>query len=200
MEQLTDIMEKLSKFGYIKILPNALSKDFCNRLIKVADSKNWEAALITYGEDQVYEPELRKCSRVMTFRKKITDFIWKLIKPKVEDFGCDWFKGHDTSINPMLRFLKYEAGEYFKSHYDGQYVDEHGNISLITIQIYLNDDFEGGNTIFYDPEDQDDILYRYKPSTGDIILFSQSAFLHSGEEVRSGTKYCVRTEVMVSGF
>ncbi len=177
-------MHRLKEHGFVKLLPGALSPTFCNDLINSVET--WTPALINDNGDQVVDLSIRKCSRFMVKNAQITDHIWQIIKDEVK-FG---------TINPMLRFLKYEVGDYFKPHYDSDYVDENGKTSKITIQIYLNEEFEGGETIFYNPENEDHILYRHKPKTGDILLFEQEAFLHSGDKITFGTKYCVRTEMM----
>ena len=46
-----------------------------------------------------------------------------------------------------LLFYKYNIGEYFKEHYDGDKIDGNKK-SFFTLLIYLNDDFEGGETNF----------------------------------------------------
>ena len=49
-----------------------------------------------------------------------------------------------------MRIVKYEDGGHFEVHKDGTFVVNDDVRSVFTLQIYLNDDFEGGNTIFYD--------------------------------------------------
>jgi len=55
--------------------------------------------------------------------------------------------------------------------------------------VYLNDDFEGGDTVFPD----DDRTVR--PEIGKAILFSPQ-LRHGADAVISGTKYILRTEVL----
>jgi hypothetical protein len=47
-----------------------------------------------------------------------------------------------------LRFLRYDPGQYFKPHCDGSYMRDNGECSYITVQLYLNEGFKGGNTTF----------------------------------------------------
>jgi hypothetical protein len=53
--------------------------------------------------------------------------------------------------------------------------------------IYLNDDFEGGETTF--PE------FLIRPEQGMALIFNHDVY-HSGREVTRGTKYVLRTDVM----
>jgi len=62
--------------------------------------------------------------------------------------------------------------------------------------IYLNDDFEGGSTIFQ-VESLPGGLLRVAPKTGMALLFRHDdVLLHSGELVTRGKKYVLRTDVM----
>lgn len=55
------------------------------------------------------------------------------------------------SINERLRFLKYdEPGNNFVKHCDGSFPRNTYEKSVITIQFYLNEDMEGGETTFFD--------------------------------------------------
>ena len=46
----------------------------------------------------------------------------------------------DVLLYYRLRFLRYDAGQYFKPHFDGSYVREDGREkSFITIHLYLNE-------------------------------------------------------------
>jgi prolyl 4-hydroxylase len=56
--------------------------------------------------------------------------------------------------------------------------------------IYLNEGFEGGETIFFvEPE----VVIRPRTGAG---LFFQHPIIHEGAMVTSGTKYAVRTDLM----
>jgi len=74
--------------------------------------------------------------------------------------------------------------------------------SYFTLHLYLNDAvgkdgkqlLEGGTTAFYswDLEQRIDIV----PQCGRVLLFQQRDLTHSGDDVVSGTKYTLRTDVM----
>ena len=54
--------------------------------------------------------------------------------------------------------------------------------------IYLNEDFEGGQTSFVDGD--------VKPKTGLAAFMTQNNYLHEAREAKNGSKYVLRTDVM----
>ena len=64
--------------------------------------------------------------------------------------------------------------------------------SFATILIYLNGNFEGGRTIFYDENTH--ITSIVVPSPGKAVLLKQDVY-HEGESVIFGTKYVLRNDV-----
>jgi hypothetical protein len=78
--------------------------------------------------------------------------------------------------------------------------------SLFTFLIYLNDEFEGGETTFFLPSAREGSMNAYpvKPIQGSIALFphgeTEGSLLHEGTGVRKGdqpsAKYVIRTDVL----
>jgi hypothetical protein len=123
-----------------------------------------------------------------------------------------------TRLNERMRFLKYVGGEYFKgmslhlqncklltlaAHCDGTYETPDGKErSYFTLHLYLNDaedsrdqePLKGGATTFhsYDMQRRLDVMPKY----GRVLLFQHRFLLHSGDDVVSGTKYTMRTDIM----
>lgn len=68
----------------------------------------------------------------------------------------------------------------------------------MTLMLYLNHgdkvDFGGGRTLFLSKFDGQ-MLHAVIPKPGRVLIFDHSIY-HEGEEVSSGTKICVRTDVM----
>jgi hypothetical protein len=88
-----------------------------------------------------------------------------------------------------LRIYRYEPGQHFGLHQDQAYAGPDGSRSLLTLMVYLNDDFEGGDTDF--PEQET----RVVPKTGTALWF-QHMLLHSGTRVVRGVKYVLRSDVL----
>ncbi|CAF5129734.1 unnamed protein product, partial [Rotaria sp. Silwood1] len=61
------------------------------------------------------------------------------------------FRNSDRlGLNERLRFLRYDPGQYFEPHMDGEFHRNDGSNeqSFITIQLYLNEGYKGGATTF----------------------------------------------------
>jgi predicted 2-oxoglutarate/Fe(II)-dependent dioxygenase YbiX len=80
--------------------------------------------------------------------------------------------------------LRYSVGEQYGFHYDGGT----GSKRSISVLIYLNDDYEGGELEF------PNFKLKIKPKAGTLILFpSNYAYGHIAHPVTSGTKYVIVT-------
>lgn len=121
-----------------------------------------------------------------------------------------------TRANERMRFLKYTGGEYFRPHCDGSYeTPDRTERSYFTLHLYLNNAevfskeeaettgipstdsaLVGGATTFhsYNMKDKLDVL----PKAGRILLFQHRDLIHSGDDVVSGVKYTMRTDLMYS--
>jgi hypothetical protein len=97
--------------------------------------------------------------------------------------GCD-----RVGLTHALRVYRYQVGQHFGLHRDQSYAED-GHISQLTLLLYLNEDFEGGQTDF--PE----LKQTITPQTGHVLLF-QHMLLHSGAHVTAGAKYLLRADVL----
>lgn len=108
--------------------------------------------------------------------------IFQAVKKCVDDYGNYW--GVGIRSYEAFNFVKYEgAGTHFKIHAD------HGPtyVTTISIVVYLNDDYEGGE-IWFPRMDNLSI----KPKAGDIVVFpSTYIYEHASQDMISGTKYSV---------
>jgi prolyl 4-hydroxylase len=178
---------------YVQTIENVFSKEECEELIKISEDKGYNpASLFTdkFGKEH-FVLDKRKGLRCiiddLNFADKLLHKIYQFIPKTYKNM-----KLH--SINNRLRFLKYNSGDFFKRHSDGNYISENGSISQITILIYLNDDYTDAYTTFFkDPDDYDG--YVIKPSIGMLCLMDQKVG-HEVNPLSSGIKYVIRTELM----
>lgn len=97
--------------------------------------------------------------------------------------------GTDVSQGEPLQILRYGQGQEYKPHIDA--IPGLENQRIMTMLIYLNDDFDGGETVFTQAG------VRVSARRGDAILFGNvvrdgrpdPAMVHAGLPVTSGTKY-----------
>ena len=87
-----------------------------------------------------------------------------------------------------FRIKCYNEGEdCFSPHVDVG--DLNSSRRFLAFLFYLNDDFEGGNTVFKLPDKK-----VYKPETGTVLMFPPTwQYPHEGKPVISGTKYIMST-------
>jgi hypothetical protein len=137
----------------------------------------------------------------MALSSRLAKCLWDRIIPcfrqeelnDIRPFGISgkgkWFA---ECINPYFRFTKYNEGHFFKKHQDGGYVNNNNQRSILTLMIYLNDDFEGGKTTFYEG---DNITEEFRPVSCTGVIFNHD-LQHEGEVIKKGTKYILRTDIM----
>jgi hypothetical protein len=97
---------------------------------------------------------------------------------------------------PSIFYGKICQNQSFVTHTDtGSVFDKKNNLySKFTMLIYLNYDFLGGETVFYD----NNLLEtcRITPKKNKTLIFDIDLF-HSGSIVTSGTKYWIGTELLI---
>ena len=120
-------------------------------------------------------------------------------------------------INRRFRVYRYVPGAEYRCHIDGAwppsgilpddtYVydaspEDKKQSSMYTFLLYLNDEFEGGETTFFLPAAREGTLNAYpvRPVMGAVAIFphgeSNGALLHEGTGVRKGAKYIVRSDI-----
>ena len=82
-------------------------------------------------------------------------------------------------------------------HVDAMPSDLHskGTKLAITITMYLNDDYDGGEISFYNSEE--DKMYNYKPKAGDVTVFpSFEPFYHAVLPMSGNKRYLIRSFMM----
>ena len=180
------------------------SPEECMEYIHWSETLGYDIAPITTSEGFAVMPDIRNNSRVMLDDVPRAEFLWQRIAPHVP---AKLLHRPAIGVNERLRFYRYDPGEQFNWHYDGSYRRKNGEMSLLTLMVYLNDDFVGGETCFklnhadlgriktdFDP----DYLNRQiaiVPETGMALCFIHPV-LHQGATVNQGRKYVLRTDVM----
>lgn len=136
--------------------------------------------------------------------------------------GQRW-KATEQGINERMRFLKYGPGQFFRRHCDGPYITPDGKQeSYYTIQLYLNDSAQalgipepadgdtdprivgsankpaeivrGGATTFHSRKGEHRL--DIDPKAGRALIFQHKGLLHSGDDVKAGVKFTIRSDIM----
>lgn len=114
-----------------------------------------------------------------------------------EVFFPNTFKGHRAiGLNERFRIYRYRPNQFFDWHQDGEFRTPSGLRSLFTMLIYLSEDCVGGGTSFADvfsPFVFDD--FTIDPREGKALFFHHP-LSHRGDQIVSGEKFVLRTDVM----
>jgi len=200
-----------------------LSASECRDLIEVATSSGFKKSPASGGghgrtgrEDArtneytvVADPELAGSlfDRVKDLLPQTLEWIPSSIYFDREG-GAAW---QIAGVVDRLRFYKYNRYEEYPEHQDGAYkrdVSIEGQLfhqqSFLTLLIYLNDDFTGGETKFF-PDRQHCRFLRdieikepvvtVTPRTGTAVVNVHN-ILHEGSAPTSGVKYVLRTDIL----
>ena len=131
--------------------------------------------------------DVRNNDRVIFDDQALADDLLKRID---EDAPKEIFGRKLVGVNERFRCYRYQPGMRFAPHSDGSFVRDENERSFYSFLIYLNAEFEGGNTTFMTrPE------IAIEPEVGMGLLF-QHPIVHEGSIVTSGVKYVARTDLM----
>ena len=168
----------------IYVVPSLFSQKECDEYIAMSERSGFGDAPISEVGGEIVRPEIRNNARVMIDDEKTAALLWERIKAEVPAF----LNGRQAiGVNERLRFYRYDPGQQFAAHVDGNFTRASGERSLLTLMVYLNEGFEGGETVFNET--------TIKPETGLALIF-QHALMHEGAAVTSGRKYVLRSDVM----
>lgn len=181
-------MNKISYLEDLFVIENFLSDSECNDLINQSEKIGYEEAMVQTGENsQSLLKSVRNNDRILYKNTHLADKFFKLS----EHFLIQKFEEYQIAgLNEMFRFYRYSPKQRFKMHRDGSFKRNENEKSLFTFLIYLNDDFEGGETEFKD-------IITVKPKKGTLIIFNHS-YKHEGKVIIKGVKYALRSDVMYS--
>jgi len=162
-----------------KIIKTVLTKDECDHIKQVA-SKKLHAS--TVSKSRNIDETIRK-SETAWIKASEDPVVDKLIRK------CVSMTDRPLSNCEDLQVLKYEPGGFYKPHQDAFPDDK--NKRMYTFIIALNDEYEGGETVF------PNINKSYRLEKGDVLFFNAlnnyecmtKKALHGGASVKSGEKW-----------
>lgn len=159
-------------------LPNFFTYDECIKYIEVIDSNKKIIPFTNSGK--FINNKWDDINLATTFYDKIRNYHIRdnILRP-----------------NKVIMSGKYAVGDSFSLHTDtGLFYDTTmKEESRWTLLIYLNDDYIGGETVFYD--DCWNIKRVIKPQVGKGILFDIDLW-HQGNSITSGEKYWIGCEII----
>ncbi len=167
---------------YLLTIDDLLTEEECKFFIKLIDDGKLEK--IDRANYAIYD-------RLIYNNKEFADLIYNRIKHLIPEI---YNNQKIVCVNNHIRLSKYDINGEFKMHRDAINQDTNGNRSIFTVNVFLNDNFEGGETDFF-YEDKT-LRFSCKPKIGRGAIFYNQQF-HQGNKVLSGNKYLFRTDVMI---
>ena len=177
-------MKPIKHTPHITTIGNFWTADTCDAFIRKSEAIGYEPAMVQTDRGQRRVESVRNNQRIIFTDKELADEIWTQLK---EHITVQFGNSEAVGLNEMFRFYKYEPGQEFKRHRDQSYIRNEIEASFFTCMIYLNDDFEGGETTFSD--------LVIAPKKGMCLLFFHD-LEHEGVKLSKGEKYVLRTDIM----
>lgn len=174
------------------LIPNVWSKKQCDAWITKTETLGYSDAAVETPAGLVKATHIRK-------NQKREDIDTELVRESL----LHWQKHLDTVNSTIVlknlfhiwRTYRYREGDRFIRHRDGKKTI--GNdVSAMTALLYLNDNFVGGETVFYPESDSVGDPIVIVPATGALVLFEHNVW-HSSTPVVTGVKYVLRTDVFL---
>lgn len=207
------------------LIPGSNKVRIIRGLLSAVESRSLIQATENIGfiTHPAFDRSVRTCERCHTVDLGMSNAIMSRLKSYLPEIvHIDGVRWRLKRFTHHWRYIKYSTKGHFVPHYDGAKMLRYPtpSISVFTVQIYLNDDFKGGNTRFY--SDYEPIRYpshdipcgevnkfkpssppthEVKPETGSILIFDHvNDTLHDGAEVKFGMKYIMRGDVLYEVF
>ncbi len=187
------------------LLHGLLAPRECRRLIAAAEAIGFTHAGLAIGDD-TYRVNLsvRNNSRVVVDAPELAAGLWARMREQVP-------RQHEGApiqgLNWRFRVYRYDPGQRFFPHVDVRTRLPVGE-TRESLVIYLNDEFTGGNTCFYEVKDRGSrrgegrgrkfdnrVQFSLRPEVGGAVVFDHLR-LHEGAEVITGAKYAVRSDLI----
>ncbi|MCH2045898.1 MAG: 2OG-Fe(II) oxygenase [Saprospiraceae bacterium] len=195
------IKRKDHKPKNIYTLSHLLSPTECQSIIKKAHKLGFqEAGLASTQDTYRINNKTRNNKRLIIEDKQFAAVLWQRIAHLV-DPKFDNRKVH--GLNWRFRIYEYAQGQTFAPHVDTRMSlanpKQKDWLTLFSVMIYLNDNFTGGATTFFDRRKrrskQLTINRVIRPKTGMGLVFDHLLF-HEGSVVDKGIKYAIRSDLI----
>ena len=178
-------------FKNVFLDPKSIIDDLEKESTLFSEQESWQwkkTGTISHGTDQNMRtnfslPITKNAKTGNETAKKIHNLIFNKIESAV-----DWYRDNygipSRLYHEPYTILKYSYQQEYKAHYDGTTQ----TARAVSVVIYLNDEYEGGEIEF------PNFKFKLKPEAGTMIVFpSNFAYTHIAHPVDSGIKYAIVT-------
>ena len=185
----------MDKPNFIEVYTNVFSDEYCNSVIeffKIAEKnnilvdrqKNEGASKLNKEDLAIFLPSMPLQQTTQPIFEEFINTFWgHCYKEYADKYSVLSDLGNHNSYT--LKIQKTKPGQGYHVWHCEADNRERSN-RLLTWTIYLNDDFEAGETEFLYQQ------YRYKPQKGDCIIFPAAyTHTHRGNPPIGGDKYII---------
>lgn len=183
---------------------NFVDPGYAKELVTFADQREGEPLLVIDNEastaDNIVKvPDKRRITERVDLgerRQEINDLVKNIfveLADKCVGRSLEWFEAPDL--------MRYREGGFYIRHADSQNMDANTRTWSkvidrdLSLLIYLNDDFEGGELSLYK------FNYQVWPKAGGVVMFpSDHRYLHQAEKVTKGVRYAIVSWASVRGI
>ena len=182
-------IKNLQLKNFIHIERGLIPKDTCRFVIDSIKNESWSSHSWSHdGKDQFSYPT--KELDVLEATPDLEDILNPLISLSVkyynEFIGSEKLNESQVTCFSPIRFNRYQKGQTMRIHCDHiktLFEGEVKGIPVLSIIINFNNDYEGGDLIFWDD-------YKVDLGEGDVVVFpSLFLFPHRIEEVTENIRY-----------
>lgn len=174
-------LNALNDTSLVWIIPNVLSLDACQHWIQTAEDKGFMRA-----NDGLPGKLKRHNARLILDLPELAAQVYEKVRHVVPQALIDL---QPKEANKCLRFYKYLPGDFFKPHQDTDFFISPNFRSLLSVVVYLNDDYQSGE-LYLPATDR-----LIPPSPGQAVVFAHR-MVHESRPILSGTKYAFRSDII----
>ena len=183
---------KCNRTDFISVYDDVYSPEECQSLMDYIDLLEERTILVDEGENEKHLVEHYSSNLALHYDLPAWGWISRNISPNLKTCVQHYLDTFSVLNRERYFFLDFKVkkipagGGFHNWHYEDCGVEESRRV--LVVQIYLNDDFEGGETEY---------LYfnkRIKPKAGSVAIYP-AAFTHThrGNPPINGTKYIIGT-------
>lgn len=185
----------MDKPDFIEVYDNVFSKEFCEKVMNVFDFAQENKLTLNRQEHDGAKPLDKKDNAFFIpsypldsmpkgIFSEFSDIFWTVVYPQYEHkYGS--LKHLDKHANYTIKVQKTEPSEGYHI-WHCETADRVTASRVLAWSVYLNDDFEAGETEF---------LYQQKriiPKQGSVLIFPTGfTHVHRGNPPINGTKYII---------
>lgn len=177
-------LENLQLKELIHVSKELIPKDICKFVIDSIKDQKWGKHSWDDGKTRYPTKELDVLSINLEFEKILNPFVSQSVKSYNDFIGKE--KISEVSCFSPIRFNRYQKDQIMRKHCDhikSLFEGEVRGIPVLSIIINFNDDYEGGDLVFWDD-------HKIDLGKGDVVVLpSLFLFPHRVEEVTKNVRY-----------